>query len=326
MRRKITAIVCSVCLALPSYGQSISPTPQSPSLSTLGSPMMSSASSMASGGGAIMPGGFISSFVDSKASEFVKNWLATDQGVTEFSLTGITNGSPVYDFLVTRPLYQSEDHVNNLFLQTSLERFADRTTANFGLGYRNLAYDKKLLLGINSFYDQEFPYNHQRMSVGGEIRTTIAELNTNYYVGLSDWKDVGNDTYEKALGGYDAELGISLPYMPSAKLRAKTFRWYGLEGADDLTGQTYSIGGKLPHGFAVEAGHTDYNSLSSENYVKLTLDLVQAFSDHNNKSLLIDVPYRLDSMEDQRFDKVRRENRIVKQTKGRTFSIKVTGF
>ena len=36
--------------------------------------------------------------------------------------------------------------------------------------------DDKLLLGVNTFYDQEFPYRHGRASLGLEARTTVGEV------------------------------------------------------------------------------------------------------------------------------------------------------
>lgn len=252
-------------------------------------------------------------YVDSATSSALKNWLSTDRGVTEVSATGITSNRPIWEVLLVRPLYESEDLIDNVFVQGSALRQADRTTVNLGLGYRKLVNDKKVLLGVNLFYDHEFPLNHQRTSIGGEIRTTVGEINANYYSGLSDWKVNNDRLLEKALGGYDVEVAVAMPYMPSAHLRAKTFKWHGVEGGQDITGNTYSITGALFAGLSIEAGYSNYNNLRDSHFVKLTYSIGENKAKSANNFRLLNVPYSLDSMVDRRFEKVRRENRIIKQ-------------
>ena len=89
----------------------------------------------------------------------------------------------------------------------------NRTTLNAGLGYRRLAFDNTLMLGVNAFYDHEFPYDHGRTSLGFEARTTMGEINANKYWATTKDK-VGKQGFtERALDGYDIEGGIALPYM-----------------------------------------------------------------------------------------------------------------
>ena len=42
------------------------------------------------------------------------------------------------------------------------------------------------MFGVNGFYDYELDYNHKRTSLGAEIRSSILELNSNYYFALSN--------------------------------------------------------------------------------------------------------------------------------------------
>ena len=69
--------------------------------------------------------------------------------------------------------------------QTNFSDHNDRQTLNTGFIYRNLSSDNKWVRGFNLFYDHEFPKNHQRASVGLEIKSSAIELNSNYYQRLS---------------------------------------------------------------------------------------------------------------------------------------------
>lgn len=271
--------------------------------------------------GASMVGGTI----DGQVENVLQNFFYNNEGVTEISFQGTTSNTPDYSILLVRPLTESEDKIDNTFVQTSMFYDGDRTTGNFGLGYRHLMLDKKLMLGTNIFYDQEFPYNHQRMSIGGEIRTTVGEINANYYKGLSGWKTVDLGNIEKALGGYDVELGIALPYIPTAFVRAKTFKWNGVEGGEDIKGHTLSLTGSVYPGVTVEAGKNYYNSnYQDTRFVKVSYNFNFGTSKSISRPVFAEQAYSFESMEDRRFEKVRRENRIIKQV-GKNIGITVRG-
>ena len=42
------------------------------------------------------------------------------------------------------------------------------------------------MFGVNGFYDYELDYDHQRLGIGAEIKSSILELTTNRYLGLSE--------------------------------------------------------------------------------------------------------------------------------------------
>ena len=259
--------------------------------------------------------------------QWLNNLLATDRGVTEISGNFVSSNLPSWGILLVRPLTESADKKHTTFFQGSVFVQGDRTTTNYGLGYRQLVADKKVLLGVNAFFDYEFPYANQRTSIGGEIRTTVGELNVNYYQGVSGWVTASNGMLEKALGGYDAELAIALPYIPSAHVRAKAFRWFGVEGLDDVYGYQYSLTGAIGYGFGIEAGSTIYSSgQPTNNFMKLTWTIGGDRSQNQKQFKFRDTAYALESMEDRRFEKVRRENTIVKAQKASDFKITVTGF
>lgn len=251
-----------------------------------------------------------------------KKWLPT----FEIGMQATENSKPLFNVLGLMPLTESEQDLT--FTQGSLYYIDGRTTLNLGLGYRVLSDDDTVLYGVNMFYDHEFPYDHARASIGGEIRTTVGELNLNYYEGQSDWKDGANGLQEKAMGGYDIEAGIALPYMPGVKAYARHFRWNAVDGVADVKGNRFSLAGDVYPGFNVEVGRTKYdgNAVADADFVKFTVNLVDVFDGAAKaKPLFSDEAWKLSSMREHRYDKVRRENIIQKQTRAGSFTATVSG-
>jgi adhesin/invasin len=262
----------------------------------------------------------------SKIDSFMHNYLPTfemDMGFAE-------NNKPAFGILGVVPLRESTDHTNALFSQLSTFRTDDRTTVNVGFGDRQLVDNDRVLLGLNAFYDYEFPYANQRSSVGMEVRTTVAELNANLYQGLSGWKIASDGIAEKAMGGYDVEAGVALPYLPRVEAYEKHFQWNAFDGQPDITGNVLSLKGNLIPGLTLEVGRTYYSSAAQAidpdaNFVSINLDIVQLLEhSHASEPFLAEQAYSLDSMQGHLYDKVRRENIIQKQS-GRGFIISASG-
>jgi adhesin/invasin len=189
--------------------------------------------------------------------------------------------------------------------------------------------DNKLLLGINGFYDYEFPYGNTRTSIGLEARTTVGELNFNQYWGMSGWKNAANSLQEKSLGGTDIEVGVPLPFMNWAKVYGRGFIWYGVDGANDLKGTDISLRAQVPilPGLALEGGRRTYtDSTPDENFLRISYNLADMGAFKSSQPWFSEKAYSLDSMENRRYDKVRRENLIVKQKRSGSFSVVVRGF
>ena len=227
--------------------------------------------------------------------------------------------------LVVKGLSDPDDIKNTWFTQGSVFVNAGRATLNLGLGYRHLAEGDKLLLGVNTFYDQEYPYRHGRASLGLEARTTVGEINFNRYWATTGWQAGQNDLDEHALGGLDLEIGIPLPYMNWATFYARAFKWHSvIKGEKDSIGSDLSFRAEVPviPGLAIEAGHRQYSSEeASNNFVKFEYDLIQAFK-KKKTPLFTSYAYKMSSMADQRLKKVRRENKIYKQMKSSTVTVK----
>ena len=179
------------------------------------------------------------------------------------------------------------------------------------------------MFGVNGFYDYELDYNHQRLGIGVEIKSSILELNTNRYLGLSETRVGKNNDKEVAVDGYDIELGAHIPFIPSAKIYTKIFE-YEIPGGSDFEGMKYSSKIGVPNfGIDVEVGFTDYTNSGSED--EWFFDLVYSFGKKtSDKSFITNEAYEKISMKDNKYDKVRRENLIVKSKE--SFSIKTAGF
>ena len=227
--------------------------------------------------------------------------------------------------LVVKGLSDPDDIKNTWFTQGSIFLDAGRATLNMGLGYRRLVADEKLLLGVNTFYDQEYPYRHGRASLGLEARTTVGEFNFNRYWATTSWQAGDNGLDEHALGGVDLEIGIPLPYMNWAIFYARAFRWHSvIRGEKDSIGSDLSLRAEVPviPGLAIEAGHRQYSSSEpTDNFIKFEYDVIQAFK-KDKAPIFTSYAYKMGSMADQRLKKVRRENKIYKQFKSSTVSVK----
>ena len=187
-----------------------------------------------------------------------------------------------------------------------------------------------LLTGINAFYDHEFPYDHGRTSVGFEARTTVWEINANKYWATTKWKTGKNGLEERALDGYDIEAGVPLPYMNWATVFVKNFRWDAVDGGDDAKGNDLQLRAYIPGitGLEIQAGRTFFSDSSGtdENYINIFYNVTQLFADkprYNHQWISKDA-YKLESMEDRRYEKVRRTNNIVKQI-GSGFTARAVG-
>ena len=254
------------------------------------------------------------------AKSFLEKYFPT----VEISYNTGLYGKPTTGVLVVAPLSDRSDVKNTLFTQVSTFYTDNRTTVNLGLGYRRLEWDNKLLLGANLFYDHEFPYDHQRTSVGLEARTTVGEVNFNQYWGISGWQDGRGQFEERALGGTDLEVGVPLPYMNWVKFYARGFIWDRVDGVNDLKGHDLSLQATI-NGWSVSAGKRSFNGLTDNDFMQVSYNFM-ADKPTEKMEWFSSQAYQLASMEDRRYDKVRRENIIIKQTRsGNKIGFNVSG-
>ena len=241
---------------------------------------------------------------------------------TDFTIKSKENTKPEIGILTLKPIIDNDDGL--LFFQGSFfTHDGDRETLNLGLGNRIFLNDDTFMFGVNGFYDYELDYNHRRLGIGTEIKSSILELNTNRYRGLSETRVGKNNDKEVAVDGYDIELGAHIPFIPSAKVYTKIFE-YEIPGGSDFKGMKYSSKIGVPNfGIDVEVGFTDFTNTGSED--EWFFDLVYSFGKKtSDKSFITKEAYEKISMKDNKYDKVRRENLIVKSKE--SFSIKAAGF
>ena len=121
---------------------------------------------------------------------------------------------------------------------------AEGSTTNLGLGIRHRPNDLSML-GANAFWDYrmtEYSDAHSRLGLGGEYLWKDFEFRNNWYMALTDEKDVtikGSNFKERVVDGWDIEVGYRLPNNPELAFFIRGFNWdykhtqdnSGLEGA-----------------------------------------------------------------------------------------------
>ncbi len=219
---------------------------------------------------------------------------------------------PSFSILTVQPLYEDEDSRHNVFAQGGLgyrfDNFKNRTTLNLGFGYRYLTPDEKWLYGTSIFYDHEFPYDHQRLGLGAEIESSLYRMGTNYYRGLSKWKDTRTDYQEKPLDGMDLEIAGRLAAFPELEMAVRGTVWDRLKGEKNI------------HELAVRGEYTPVPAISmrvevrDDNISKPSVEATIGFKFDFGKSLADqfkpETREALLSVKARRFHVVERQNTI----------------
>ncbi|MDA9930306.1 inverse autotransporter beta domain-containing protein [Alphaproteobacteria bacterium] len=245
---------------------------------------------------------------------------------TSITLTGVDKGKGRYEIKNVTGFEFGSTDTRQTFFQGGATNKDARTTLNLGVGQRYLSADEKMITGINAFFDYDFDYGHQRASIGGELKTSVFELTANNYMAISSWETGKNNNRERALDGYDIELGGQLPYLPGGKLYVKTWKWDVPNSSSDIKGKTYSLAFSevLGNGVGLELGRKDYDGLQKdENFVKLSFSIkTGGGASLTRESFFSDKMFERSSMRKHMLDEVRRNNAIVVQTE---FSAAVGG-
>ena len=202
------------------------------------------------------------------------------------------------------------------YVELGLSDNDDRQTLNMGYGVRLLDPTETVMYGANVFFDQEWPNNHNRASVGVEMATTPFRLSANRYYALSGGKSLSGDVTERAMSGQDLRAHAAFPYLPNLFLDYSKFKWYGQDGLADVNGQSVGISGSLSDSLSLEISRKVYGSgsLSSQNAAHLTYNYVPGSKKSPGLFNTQSVPYvlgRLDARE--KYAMTGRENEIQKQ-------------
>ena len=136
----------------------------------------------------------------------IENLLDGNFKNTDFSIKSTEHTKPEISIETFKPLTEDENGLS--FFQGSLfTHDGTRETINLGFGKRIFSDDNNIMYGLNAFYDHEFDYDHSRVSLGGEIKSSFLELNHNQYFSQSDSRTGKGGVAEEVLDGYDLELG-----------------------------------------------------------------------------------------------------------------------
>ncbi len=117
-------------------------------------------------------------------------------------------------------------------------------TTNFGLGIRHRPNDVSMI-GANAFWDYrmtDYSDAHSRLGLGGEYLWKDFEFRNNWYMAITDEKDVtvkDVEYKERVVDGWDVEVGYRLPKYPELAFIVRGFNWNykyrsdnsGIEGA-----------------------------------------------------------------------------------------------
>jgi len=237
---------------------------------------------------------------------------------TELTIEGRTKSDPNFTLLTIQPISESEDKKDLTFFQGSILRQNNRDTINLGIGYRQLSDDEKWIYGVNAFHDYDNTYEHSRMSLGAELRSSAFEINANKYFATSGAKTGKDGNTERALDGYELEVGGQVPYIPSAKVFVKNWKWDGYQ-TSDTKGNTYSIQINAPiaPNITLEAGTKDFDTGTDVDFVNLTYKIGlgggKSQQDELVQNLIAEQAFNTTSMKVKMLDKVRRKNQIVIQ-------------
>ena len=239
---------------------------------------------------------------------------------TDFTIKSTEETKPEISIEILKPITDTDDGLT--FFQGSLfVHDGDRETINLGLGKRFFSDDDTIMYGLNAFYDHEFDYDHSRTSLGAEIKSSYLELNYNQYFSNSNSKTGKNSKSEEAVDGYDLELGAQVPYIPSATFYTQIFE-FDVPGGNDFEGFEYSTKLEVPNsGFTLELGHTDFVDHNDEWFFQFKYSSNKINKD---RPFISDEVFEKSSVADQKYEKVRRENIIIK--KGDSFVVKAGGF
>ena len=216
---------------------------------------------------------------------------------------------------------------DKILSQISYSTFNDRETLNTGLVYRSMNQAMTHIYGVNIFYDHEFNTGHARTGIGFEMKSSVYDVNINLYEAMSEIHHV-NGAPEVAAGGYDAEVGAVVPYLPWAKLYYKRYQWNN-ETKNIRHGETVSLYMEPTTRLSLEAGMQDDSTTNSHNaFIKL--NYILCCNERKAGPGIFSVSssaYAFGKIdEDRMYEKVRRENNIVTVKGGGGLTITATGF
>jgi hypothetical protein len=159
------------------------------------------------------------------------------------------------------------------------------------------------------------------------MKSSVYDVNINFYEAMTERHHV-EGAPEVAAGGYDAEIGALLPYLPWAKLYYKTYQWNNIT-QNIRHGQTVSLYMEPTSRLSVEAGMQD-DSTTNSNNAFLKLNYIVCCNERKMGPSIFTVSksaYTFGRINpDRMYEKVRRENNIVTVRGGGGITVTASGF
>jgi len=183
---------------------------------------------------------------------------------TSINLSGSTESDTSFSLNSLMKLGElaNDDEGDIKTLAFSQARFATATnaegsTSNLGLGIRHRPNDFSML-GANAFWDYRmtnYSSAHSRLGLGGEYLWKDLEFRNNWYVAITDEKEVtfkGSSYKERVVDGWDVEIGYRLPNYPELAFYVKGFNW-DYKNTQDNSGVEASINWQANPNLGLEA-------------------------------------------------------------------------
>jgi len=263
--------------------------------------------------------------LNSKASEKISSGIANlipGEGVTEVSveITDETSDDPDFSILALRDLSSTDN--SNFFTQFSLGNTMvssePRIAGNLGFGYRILNSENTFMFGLNSFYDYDFDAEHERASIGLELKGSILDLSANKYQKLSNMIVV-DGREEQVLSGWDVNLASQIPHMPWAIFNVKGYSNEAEKAVNDSDGVKYSFEAALTPTVQFDISLDDSKIDGEEDVYSANLNFV--YPPRENKKTLQDGltsedAFEKENMEGKLREKVRRNNKLIVEIQG----------
>tara|TARA_B100000787_G_C16146795_1_gene274640 strand:+ start:197 stop:1096 length:900 start_codon:yes stop_codon:yes gene_type:complete len=196
----------------------------------------------------------------------------------------------------------------SIFNQTSLNTHDSDETINLGLGIRKLLNDNKLLIGSNIFFDHQFGEVHQRIGLGAEAISSIADLRYNYYDSISGRRMNAEGLIERGLDGWDLRADYHLPINQDVNIFVSAFEFENpQEGSTYIEkGSKYGADAKLGN-WVLEAGYMNDNQARDAYFGNIKY--VVNFGSEN-ESITPRKATTFTDVSDKLYQPVKRENKI----------------
>ena len=258
--------------------------------------------------------------LENRISEIIAGWIPGD-GITEVGveLNDADNDNINFSILGVRSIEKSDD--SNFFTQFSLrneeKNSSGRLTGNLGFGFRELNEDQSFMHGANVFLDGDILEGHKRLGLGWETKSSLVDLSTNYYQGLTRMKTV-DETEEKVLSGWDYNLTTQVPYHPWINLNLEGYKWKAEKATIDPKGIVYGTeyynNPVVQFNFSLDKSSNDGVEDIYKAEVLFTYPPRENIRTmQNGKS---DVAFEKDNMQAKLTEKVRRNNNLAVEIQG----------